>query len=127
MRNITLEIYYLPLCCPNNICGPRVDPELERFFSCSEWLKNQNVEVIRYDLSSYPAEFVGHESVKDALEGQGKACLPLVLINGYVVSKGTYPDQDKLMPFLEIAANEKFGNNSSDSGAQCCDEGGLWC
>ncbi len=119
MRNITLEIYYLPLCCPNSICGPRIDPEMERFSSYLEWLKTQNIEVERYDLSSYPVEFVSHKSVRNALEEQGKACLPLVLINGDIVSKGIYPNQDKLMPFLEIAANEKFGNKISDSGAQC--------
>jgi len=127
MRKITLEIYYLPMCCSSSVCGPRVDPELERFSSCLEWLKTQNVEVIRYNLSSYPVAFVSHESVRNALEEQGKECLPLVLVNDYIVSKGIYPCKDELMTFLEIAADEKFGNKNSDSGAQCCNGGGQCC
>ncbi len=127
MRKITLEIYYLSMCCSNSFCGPHVDPGLERFSSDLERLKTQNVEVIWHDLSYIPAAFVTHESVRNALEEQGKECLPLILVDGYIVCKGTYPCKDELITFLEIPANEKFGNKISDYGAQCCNGSGQCC
>ena len=131
MSKIKLEIYDPPMCCSSGVCGPNVTPVLARFSSTLEWLKNQNVDVVRYNLSSNPAAFINQESVKNVLEEEGNECLPLVLVNGYIVSKGTYPSKEDIMTFLDIAANEKctpFSKGKiSDTGSKCCKGSGPCC
>lgn len=130
MRKIKLEVYDPPMCCSSGVCGPNINPVLTRFSSILEWLKTQNVDVVRYNLSSNPAAFAGQESVKNALEEEGNECLPLVLVNGYIVSRGTYPSREGLMTFLDISANETctpFRAKISDTIAPCCKGGGSCC
>ncbi len=129
MRKIKLEVYDPPMCCSSGVCGPNINPVLTRFSSILEWLKTQNVDVARYNLSSNPAAFAGQESVKNALEEEGNECLPLVLVNGYIVSRGTYPSREELMTFLDISANETCTpyNKTSNISTQCCKGGAPCC
>ncbi len=101
-----LEIYDPPMCCSSGVCGPNINPELVRFSSDLDWLKGQNVEVERFGLSSNPAAFTCHELVKEALKKEGNECLPLILANGILVSKGKYPSRDELSSFSGIKSNE---------------------
>ena len=101
MKKMKLQVYDPPMCCSSGVCGPSVDTQLVRFSSDLNWLKTQNVEVERYNLSSHPGAFASQDSVKKALEAEGSECLPLILVNGSIVSKGVYPSREILMGFLD--------------------------
>lgn len=91
-----IEVFDPPMCCSTGVCGPSVDPTLARFSSDLHWLANQKIAVERYNLAQQPQAFAANEVVKTALKQYGNECLPLVLLNGEVVSKACYPTRDDL-------------------------------
>ena len=97
MNTSRLQVYDPPMCCPSGVCGLEVNPQLARFFSDLDWLRQQGVEVERYSLSSHPAAFAQQQAVREALKNEGNDCLPLIVVNGSIVSKGIYPTRSDLM------------------------------
>ena len=91
-----LEVFDPPMCCSTGVCGPVVDPVLPKFVADLHWLANQGVDVKRYNLAQEPQAFVANTSVKVALTEHGNECLPLLVVDGQVVSRGVYPDRRKL-------------------------------
>ena len=91
-----VEVFDPPMCCSTGVCGPSVDPALVRFASDLHWLANQRIAVERYNLAQQPQAFAASEVVRTALKQYGNACLPLILLNGVVISMGTYPARDEL-------------------------------
>lgn len=91
-----LEVFDSPMCCTSGMCGPSVDPSLISFASDLEWLRNLGVAVVRYDFAHQPEAFAENEIVKEALRGDDENCLPLVLIDGRIVSRGGYPSREEL-------------------------------
>jgi AhpD family alkylhydroperoxidase len=105
---IRLEVYDPPMCCSTGVCGPNIDPVLPRFAGDLKWLAEQNVTVERFNLSQQPQAFVNNETVKTTLEQEGNACLPLILVNGQIVSRGSYPSRDDLLRFTsQFSTQEK--------------------
>jgi hypothetical protein len=93
---LKIEVYDPPLCCPTGVCGPNVDPKLVQFASDLEWLKGKGVKVERYNLAQQPDKFVDCKPVVDAMVFAGELCLPLILANGEIVSRNTYPKRTDL-------------------------------
>jgi hypothetical protein len=91
-----IEVFDPPMCCSTGVCGPSVDPALVRFASDLHWLATQRIIVERYNLAQQPQAFAASEVVKTALRQDGNTCLPLILLNGAVISKGCYPSRDEL-------------------------------
>ena len=91
-----VEVFDPPMCCSTGVCGPSVDPALVTFATDLHWLANQRITVERYNLAQQPQAFAASEVVKTALKQHGNECLPLILLNGAVVSKGCYPARDEL-------------------------------
>ncbi len=91
-----IEIYDPPMCCSTGVCGPSVDLELVRFAADIDWLKQQGVDVQRYNLTQQPAAFAGNPVVKDALAKEGNDCLPLTMADGVIVLKNRYPTREML-------------------------------
>jgi len=117
-----LEVYDPPMCCSSGVCGPDVNPALVQFASDLDWLKSQNVQVERFNLSQTPAAFAENAIIKKILSEEGNDCLPVLLINGEVVSKGEYPSRDALAGLLGISMNCCVTPNSSGSSesGSCC-------
>ena len=99
-----LEIFDPPMCCSTGVCGAEVDPVLPRFAADLEWLKTQGINVERYNLAQQPGVFVANESVKAALHAQGNSCLPLILLDGQIVSRAAYPDRIALAGYVDVNA-----------------------
>jgi len=112
-----LEVYDRPLCCSTGICGPSVDPVLVHFAADLDWLKNQGVEVHRYNLAFEPAQFTKHDDVKEALRIGQVGCLPLVRVDGKIVSQGNYPSRQELASWCGVALEEQPVAVETDS---CC-------
>jgi AhpD family alkylhydroperoxidase len=91
-----IQVFDPPMCCSTGVCGPQVDPELPRFAADLQWLQKQGLEVERYNLTQQPQAFVQNAVVKQVLVSDGERCLPLVLVDGEIVSRGVYPERDEL-------------------------------
>ena len=91
-----LQVFDPAMCCSTGVCGPSVDPALPRFSADLEWLKSKGLDVERYNLAQEIAAFTSNPVVKTALNSQGTKCLPLVLLDGSIVSEGVYPTREQL-------------------------------
>ena len=99
-----LSIYDPAQCCATGACSPDADDQLAQFASALEWLKQQGIEVTRYNLGHQPGAFVQNPAVKSALDSDGVACLPLIIADGRVISKGRYPSRAELGNQLGLSA-----------------------
>ena len=121
-----IQVYDPAMCCSTGVCGPQVDPVLPRFSADFHWLANQGVAVERFNLSQQPQEFAGNSVVKNALAQDGTGCLPLILVNGSIVSKGRYPERDELARFAGVDESAKaqglpvVAGCSCEPGSGCC-------
>ena len=121
-----VEVFDPAMCCSTGICGPEVDPALVRFAADLEWLSLQGVDVQRYTLSQQPAAFLASEAVKRAIEEDGVECLPVVLIDGRVLSMGAYPSREQLARRTVAKQKVALGTAPScipkadGSGGSCC-------
>lgn len=102
MKN--LEVFDRPLCCSTGVCGPSVDPALVQFAADLAWLKIQGIEVRRYNLAHEAAAFTKYADVKEALRVGQLQCLPLVRMDGQIVSQGKYPSRDQLAQWCGVKA-----------------------
>ena len=69
---------------------------LPRFAADLEWLKSKGVRVERYNLAQDTAAFTHNATVKKVLNSNGTKCLPLLLLDGQVMSSGAYPSREDL-------------------------------
>ena len=97
-----LAVFDPAMCCPTGVCGPSVDPALPRFAADLEWLKSKGIDVERHNLAQEVAVFTSNPVVKKALNSQGIKCLPLVLLDGKIVSEGIYPTREQLAKFTGL-------------------------
>ncbi len=138
---VVLQVFDPPMCCSTGICGPNVNPVLPRFAADVNWLKSQGVRVERFNLAQDPGTFAKKPVVEQMLAKVGAECLPLILVDGHVVSQGVYPSREELTAFTGIAAQKpvsrartSFFDHSTalgrrpfleDRGGECC--GGSGC
>jgi arsenite methyltransferase len=101
----TVEVFDPAMCCSTGICGPSVDPVLPRFAADLDWLKEHGVQVTRHNLSQEPAAFVAAPAVQAALTARGTDCLPFILVDGCIVSQGTYPTRAELARWTGLDGN----------------------
>ena len=78
------------------MCGPKVDKKLVAFSAALAWLREQGVEVQRYNPAQQYEAFVANSKVVRTINEHGTGCLPLILVNGEVVTRGAYPGKDEL-------------------------------
>ncbi len=97
----TVQIYDKPMCCSTGVCGPEVDPVLPRFAADLEWLKSQGHHVERYNLAQQPQAFIANHDIHQMLGSVGTDCLPVILVDGVVVSRQVYPTRDTLAAWID--------------------------
>ena len=121
----TMKIYEPAMCCPTGLCGVGVDPELLRISTTLNTLKQNGVEVGRFNLTNAPAEFVKSKAVTEYLQKFGPDKLPVVLVDDIIVIAGRYPDNEEFTSWLELPA-DILGVSccSEDTPAEncCCDD-----
>lgn len=91
-----VEVYDPPLCCPTGICGPDVDPVLVQFAADLEWLKDNSIEVQRFNLAQQPDRFVTSTVVNQSMALAGEMCLPIILVDGEIAFRNRYPSRQEL-------------------------------
>lgn len=116
-----LEIYDPAMCCSTGVCGPDVDPALVAFAADLKWIAEQGVAVERHNLGQDAEAFAANPLVVKELEA-GVDRLPIIAIDGRIVSTGVYPSRRQLAQRLGLAAASEApvasGCCSSKSG--CC-------
>ncbi|MEW6487002.1 MAG: arsenite efflux transporter metallochaperone ArsD [Thermodesulfobacteriota bacterium] len=105
----TLQVFDPPLCCSTGVCGPGVDPGLARFAADLKRLQEQGVRVERFNLAQDPGAFARSYAVSKALAEEGQACLPLVLVDGKIVSRCSYPTCEQLDRLILGSSGEEPG------------------
>ncbi|MCA1802166.1 MAG: arsenite efflux transporter metallochaperone ArsD [Rhodothermaceae bacterium] len=106
-----IEVYDPAMCCSTGVCGPDVDDSLADFANDVKWLKSQGVEVMRYNLGQEPEAFKACTPVLTRLQNEGSDVLPIILVNGEIVSEGGYPDRTTLMSWIGLNTS----NGSQDA------------
>ena len=135
------QVFDPPMCCSTGVCGPKVDPAVTRFAADVHWLKSQGIRVERFNLAQEPGAFAKNPVVEQMLAKAGTECLPLILVDGHVVSQGVYPSRGELIAFTGIAAQQPVGRTRTsffdqltakgrsslpqNGGGECC--GGSAC
>lgn len=104
---LKLEVFDPPMCCATGVCGNSIDPKLVTFASDLEWLKSKGTDVIRHGLSFEPDAFVKNEAIKNTLQKEGNDCLPIIIVDEEIVSKGCYPSREKLAEICKIEFNKE--------------------
>jgi hypothetical protein len=121
-----VQIFDKAMCCSTGVCGPQVDPVLPRFAADLEWLQSQGHDVDRFNLAQEPAEFSNHPTVQKFLAEEGVECLPLVIVDGRVVSRSEYPSRENLALWTGTSLQPKASlPTASDSG--CCGSNSGCC
>lgn len=122
-----LQVFDPAMCCSTGVCGPQVDPVLPRFSEDFHWLAGQGIAVERYNLAQQPMDFTNNPVVKAALAAEGISCLPLILVNGAIASKGRYPERAELSQFVGLNPKPAAqglpvlaAKSSCEPGSGCC-------
>ncbi len=91
-----ISIYEPAVGCLTGSCDPDQEGALTGLEMALDVLKLKGVEVNRYNLGHDPKEFADNGLVKSAIKESGMLCLPMVLIDGQVLSRGRYPLEAEL-------------------------------
>ena len=114
-----IKVYDKPMCCSTGVCGTDFDSALVQFASDLEWLKSNGHQVERFNLAQQPTAFIENTVVHGLLSTEGTNCLPLVLIDGDIVSQRTYPTRDSFSVWL--------GNQGTRTGLPLAKPSGGCC
>ncbi len=91
----TIQVFDPATCGPGNACGVQRDPESLRFAAALSRLREQGVTVTRANLALDRAAFSSNPVVVAEIK-KNPLVLPLVLIDGEVVSRKEYPSLGSL-------------------------------
>lgn len=118
-----LTIYDPAMCCSTGVCGAEVDPALVRFAADLDWLTKQGASVRRYNLAQEPDAFAREELVRQALQQEGEGALPLIVMEGQVLSRGHYPTRDELASWARLGEGSREGESAAENASGCCGGG----
>jgi len=122
MKNI--QVYDKPMCCSTGVCGPDVDPVLPTFAADLDWLKQQGHHVERYNLAQQPQAFIENKAIHNLLSTTGTDCLPVVVVDGKIVSQTVYPTREVLAGWVEASPTSQSLPVAKPSGS-CCGSSGC--
>ena len=118
-----LEVFDPAMCCSTGVCGVEVDPVLAQFAADLKWVEESGITVQRYNLGQEPQAFAANPAVVKEMEA-GMERLPVLAIDGNIVTTGMYPSRQQLAQKLGIAltaaADEKPAAKSCCSPKSGC-------
>lgn len=120
----TLEIYDPAMCCSTGVCGVDVDPVLVQFAADLKWAAEQGVEINRYNLGQEPQAFAANPAVLKEMEADMER-LPIVVVDGRIVSTGAYLTRTQLAQKLGITLDQDQPHIRI--GSACCNPKGGCC
>lgn len=117
----SLEVFDPAMCCSTGVCGVEVDPVLVQFAADLKWAEEQGVKVVRHNLGQEPAAFAANAAVVKEMEA-GMERLPVILVDGQIVSTGLYPSRVQLAQKLglKVGADETAAASCCTPKSGCC-------
>ena len=97
-----LEVFDPAMCCSTGVCGGDVDPTLAQFAADLKWVEEHGMTVTRHNLGQEPQAFASNPAVVKEMEA-GMDRLPILAVDGHIVSTGMYPSRQQLAQKLGIA------------------------
>jgi hypothetical protein len=97
----TLEVFDPAMCCSTGVCGVDVDPVLAQFAADLKWVEAHGITVARHNLGQEPQAFAANPAVVKEMEA-GMDRLPILAVDGHIVSTGMYPSRQQLAQKLGI-------------------------
>lgn len=127
-----IRIYERAMCCPTGLCGPVLDPELLRISTAIDNMVKNNVDIDRYNLSSFPDEFAKNEKIKEQLKEKGKYALPITTVDDEIIMTGRYLTNEEFADISEISVDLISKKDEEDAckcedGETCNCEDGETC
>ncbi|CAG4882518.1 Arsenical resistance operon trans-acting repressor ArsD [Georgfuchsia toluolica] len=113
-----LEVYDPAMCCSTGVCGVEVDPVLAQFAADLKWVEEHGITVVRHNLGQEPQAFAANPEIVKEMEA-GMDRLPILAINGHIVTTGMYPSRQQLAQKLGIALTGAEKPHIKVGGA-CC-------
>lgn len=107
------------MCCSTGVCGPSVNPELLRISTILNNLNSKGILVERYNLTSNPQIFVDNKTINEILMKQGVDVLPVTMVDGKVVKKGSYPTNEEIFNLLGISPDLLKAEVNKSNGCNC--------
>ncbi|MBL8855135.1 MAG: arsenite efflux transporter metallochaperone ArsD [Planctomycetaceae bacterium] len=120
----TFQVYDKPMCCSTGVCGPEVDPVLPTFAADLDWLKHQGHHVARYNLAQQPQAFLENKAIHQLLSTVGTDCLPVIVVDGAIVSQAVYPSRDDLANWMAVSPAKPL-LPVAQAGGSCCGSSGC--
>lgn len=119
-----LEVFDPAMCCSTGVCGVEVDPVLAQFAGDLKWAADHGVTVERHNLGQEPQAFAANPAVVKIME-QGMDMLPVIVIDGHIISSGMYPSRQQLAQKLgiQLTTEEKphvVAGKCCDPKSGCC-------
>ena len=102
-----IEIFEPSLCCSSGVCGPEPDKLLIELQNSIQILNKSGIKVKRYAINQVPLAFTGNPIVKQFIISNGPGQLPLTLLDGQIVKKGSYPTIAELAGWIPEIQNIK--------------------
>ncbi|MPN08150.1 Arsenical resistance operon trans-acting repressor ArsD [bioreactor metagenome] len=125
-----MQIFEPAMCCSTGLCGVGVDPELLRISTVLNTLKNNGVDVDRFNLSNTPQEFVTNTIVNNYIKENGVDGLPVIVIDHEIIITGRYPSNDEFVTLLNVPQSyigEKDESTDNENRGCGCSGGGCCC
>lgn len=119
-----VQVYDKPMCCSTGVCGPEVDPVLPKFAADLDWLKNQGHTVERFNLAQQPQAFIDNKAIHHLLSTTGTDCLPVVVVDGEIVSQSVYPSREELAGWVSGSPTQQLLPVANPSSG-CCGTSGC--
>ena len=119
----TISIYEPAMCCPTGLCGVGIDPELLRISTVLDTLEKEGIKINRYNLTSFPNEFIKNTEINQLLNDEGVDILPIVLFDGKIVITKRYPTNGEFVQLLEIPSQvlaQGSASGANSSAESCC-------
>jgi hypothetical protein len=119
-----LEVFDPAMCCSTGVCGVEVDPVLAQFAADLKWLEEHGVSVRRYNLGQEPQAFAANPAVLKEMEA-GMDRLPVLAVDGHIVTTGMYPSRQQLSQKLGIALTAEEAPPIKAASACCSPKSGC--
>lgn len=115
----TLKIYDPAMCCSTGVCGPSVDPKLVRLAADVAFLKSRGISVERFNLGHQPEVFAQSPTVLAEMGAEAEH-LPIFIVDGQVMAKGSYPDRLTLASWFDLEVPEELRLSPSGTRNEGC-------
>lgn len=101
------------------------DPVLVQFAADLKWVEKLGVKVSRHNLSREPQAFAANAAVVKEMEA-GMDRLPVIVVDGDIVSTGIYPSRQQLAQKIGIAATREEISPVEAAGCCCTPKFGFY-